>query len=218
LHWPEAVESLRAATTLDSSDIEIWKVFATAARAAGNIEEATRAGQMAAALAQAPPASEPARGGDAVDRNLAEAFARARRGRVAEAIEILDIEVELAAANDPRPLIARGVLLLQLGRGEDALRSAEAALARAPELPEALHLRGAVLMGRRDFAGAERDLRAALERRADFAPALGDLGILLLDQNRAAEAVPFFERLAAMQPQDEAVRRNLAEARRRSSG
>lgn len=224
LHWPQAVESLRAAAALSPGEAEIWQLLTTALRASGEHDEAARSSEVVAGLTRrqgtlAPGAgAAPPTAGDAIDASITRAFGLARQGRLAQAVESLETEIELAPAADPRPLIAHGVLLLQAGRTPDALRSAEAAVARAPTYPPALHLRGAVLMATRDFKGAERDLRAALARSPDFAPALGDLGVLLLDRGRPAEALPLFERLATLQPQDEAVRRNLAEARKRAGG
>ena len=66
---------------------------------------------------------------------------------------------------------------------------------------------GAFRMARRDLAGAEAELRRALELAPDHTAALSDLAVLLQAQGRAAEAEPLLAELVRLRPGDQRRRR-----------
>ncbi len=83
-----------------------------------------------------------------------------------------------------------GDLEARLGRPVEALaayRTAQSAGVRSPELLTAI---GRAQHANGDATGAERSLRAAVALAPHHGPALIELGALLTDSNRAAEAVP----------------------------
>jgi tetratricopeptide (TPR) repeat protein len=84
----------------------------------------------------------------------------------------------------------RGDLEARIGRPVEAIaayRSAQSAGVRTPDLLTAL---GRAQRASGDKSGAERSLREAIALAPKHAPALTELGVVLTESNRAAEAVP----------------------------
>jgi Tfp pilus assembly protein PilF len=96
-----------------------------------------------------------------------------------------------------------GVELQAHGRSEDAARHFHAALALAPDYPEANNALGTVLLAAQDLAGAEARFRAALSTEPGFARAWLNLGTALFRAGRDSEARPALQR--ALQLDDRLV-------------
>jgi len=69
-----------------------------------------------------------------------------------------------------------------------------------------------VLLLRRDYAGAEPHLRAAVAAKPDFAEAQADLGVALCARGALDEGISHLERAIAIQPDYAAAHRDLGEA------
>ena len=74
----------------------------------------------------------------------------------------------------------------------------------------ALSERAIRLLQQRDFAGAERLLRRAIEVNPAYAPAYHSLGMALCDQRRLDEGAALFRRALELDPDDLLARINLA--------
>jgi serine/threonine-protein kinase len=94
-----------------------------------------------------------------------------------------------------------------------AVRHVDRALELAPELGEAHAARGAQLQRARDFAGAERAYRKAVEVAPGYATGHQWLGELLLQNNgNIEEGVPAFQRAFALDPLSPVIHRSYADA------
>lgn len=99
-----------------------------------------------------------------------------------------------------------GFLLKTEGRYEAALEAYGEALGRGVAGPEEVHVNRAVIYAdhlRKDDA-AEAELRAALERRPDYVPALLNLGNLHEEKGERAEAIACYERILKQRDADAA--------------
>ncbi|MDX1547635.1 MAG: tetratricopeptide repeat protein, partial [Rhodothermales bacterium] len=100
-----------------------------------------------------------------------------------------------------RALYWLGDVRLRRGRPADALPPLERAVAVQPAFVEAQVKRAEALAGSGRLAEAAAAYRAALDADPVHLPgAWNDLGFLLLQQNRMAEATPLFERAVALDP------------------
>ena len=99
-------------------------------------------------------------------------------------------------------------------RGEEA--SLEPAVAKALALNENStghhNLMGLILESKRDFAGAERQLRRAAELDPDYAGVLANLGSLLAKTGRTQEAIQELTRAVDKEPGNYEARVNLGAA------
>ena len=95
-----------------------------------------------------------------------------------------------------------GYALRQIGAFEEALAAYEQALVYGAAGPEQIHLNRAVIFSDhlRDDAAAERELRAALARAPQYAPAWLNLGNLYEELGQRDAAARCYETLRAMQP------------------
>ena len=98
------------------------------------------------------------------------------------------------------------------GQPEEAIREAEQALRDDPKMSRAYELLGQIYADRRDLPRTEAAMAAAVQFDPENADAQNNLGYILLVQNRAAEAVPHFERALALNPKDPMARANLEKA------
>lgn len=126
----------------------------------------------------------------------AQAFLRAGRRREAIAVyrRLLSLRPDLADS-----WYNLGLLLKADGRYEAALDAYGRALKCGVARPEEVHLNRAVIYAdhlRRDDA-AETELRAALERKPDYRPALLNLGNLHEERGARSEAIECYERILA---------------------
>ena len=101
------------------------------------------------------------------------------------------------------------------GLPDQAVREAEQALRDNPNLPRAHDLLGRIYAERRDLPRTELAFAAVVRLDPENAGAHNNLGYILLLQDRAAEAVPLFERALALNPRDALARESLAKARAR---
>lgn len=91
----------------------------------------------------------------------------------------------------------------------DALR---AYLAQSPGASNARYQLALALVNLGQFAEAEQELRLLVKQQADQPPVLTALGMTLVRQKRAAEAVPFFERVERLSPASGLARLNTGVA------
>ncbi len=106
-----------------------------------------------------------------------------------------------------RLLEARTLLLL--GRLDEALAAATDTVGRATANADAVYLRGAVHIARRDFGAAEADLRRALTLAPDHTAAMSDLAALLEHLERYEEARELLEKALKLGPGDQQLREHL---------
>lgn len=118
----------------------------------------------------------------------------------------------LAQAAQEPPSFREGVALFQAGRLEEAEKAFLAALSESPaHAPSSVQL--ARVYSRWDRTeDARRTLEEALERRPGGIVLLNELGSLLLDQRKAAEARPIFLRAVTVDPGNPRARLGLAES------
>lgn len=106
-------------------------------------------------------------------------------------------EASLAIAPDnPLALNGKGLLLADTGRDAEAAHAFEAAAAVDPTNAVYLANLGNARRALDDLKGAEDAYRKALARTATLGDAANGLGVVLVQQHRAAEAVPFLEQAA----------------------
>lgn len=181
--WPEAAAALEKATQLDPTVPQAWQLLGQAQLAAGRREDAMKSVAkfrelQSAEKGQAEQMRDAEAGQrDPTRRNLQQALDLARKGQGDEALRLIRQEKELAG-NDPRPRAAEVSALLLLGRPQEALQAAEAAVQAAPDDADLLHLRGSAHLALGHTREAERDFRRALELRPDHQGALSDLARL----------------------------------------
>jgi arylsulfatase A-like enzyme/Tfp pilus assembly protein PilF len=124
-----------------------------------------------------------------------------------------------AVALDPANAVARnglGLLAIDQGRAQDAIREFAGAVERDPNNASYRANLGNARRAAGDAAGAEQAYRAALEVDPQSVDAANGLGVLLVEQRRAADAVPWLERAVAAAPGFVEARLNLAIARQQS--
>jgi tetratricopeptide (TPR) repeat protein len=129
-----------------------------------------------------------------------------------------DVRRWFAGPRLPETPYERAVKALELGEYESALREAEAALASATEetaRADALNKRGVALMGltRRDEALAA--FCDALERCESHAPALVNIGNLLLEDGDVEDAIDHYQAALRSDPGYPLAYRNLSIACKR---
>lgn len=108
------------------------------------------------------------------------------------------------------PEILKGKAALQAKDFAAARDAFQAALAKSPQDPVALHYLGVALEGLGDSAGAEKQYRAALALKPDLADSAVNLSALLISANRFDEAVSLLQPLVARSPRDPMLHMNLA--------
>lgn len=208
--WAEAAAALEKATALDPSNTPAWQVLGQALAGAGRRDEARQALAKFQELSTATPQRDPAKPpiDDPTGRAITEAARLASAGQVDQALALLRQEQELAP-NDLRTRMMEVRILLMQRRFDDALKSAEATLALAPQSPDAVYQRGAVYLAQKKTAEAERDFRQALALQPEHLAAMNDLAVLLIAQNRKDEARELLQKVLALRPDDAVAKANL---------
>jgi tetratricopeptide (TPR) repeat protein len=112
----------------------------------------------------------------------------------------------------PRSVFDEILGQLQSRQSVQAVASARQALSRYPNDVNILGLLGAALGDQGEFAEAEQTLRTVIDLTPTFAKPYEDLGILLLQQQRAEEAIPLLEKATRLDPKLEAAHFQLGKA------
>jgi tetratricopeptide (TPR) repeat protein len=132
-----------------------------------------------------------------------------------ERVLVLDPDLSLMPIKPPTMFwFYLGKDLIVSGRPDAARTYLERALKDGPE-PSLLDLLGQSLYALADMDGAERCWREAIALAPNHGGALLRLGRSLLRRNKAAEALPLIERVAAMNPAEREPAYTLQQVRRR---
>lgn len=110
------------------------------------------------------------------------------------------------------PVVAEVAALIRDGKLPEARARADAVLADQPEIAAMWRLRGVIALAMDDPSGAETFLRRALALTPSSDDAIANLGLSLLRQSRAMEAIGLLEPLARKETSTLEVRANLAAA------
>jgi arylsulfatase A-like enzyme/Flp pilus assembly protein TadD len=129
-------------------------------------------------------------------------------GQRDEALRAEQASLTLDAAQ-PAAQNGLGLLFADAGRHADAARAFDAATKLDPTSASYLANLGNARRAIDDVAGAEVAYRGALERDADLADAANGLGVVLVQQRRASEAIRWLERAATLDPDFVEARLNL---------
>ncbi|MGD9896805.1 MAG: tetratricopeptide repeat protein [Candidatus Methylacidiphilaceae bacterium] len=109
-----------------------------------------------------------------------------------------------AASDEKNVLFAQAYQDALVAFHQKDWRAAEAAIDKArridPDDPRGLVLMARILLKKKEYEGAEADLREALRRKPQFAPALRVSGDLAFDQRRFAEAFRFYNEALLREP------------------
>ena len=138
-----------------------------------------------------------------------------REGRFADAVSQYATVLAHSPTNiEARIGHARG---LELSGDRDAgLRSLDAAIAAAPDQTEFLVVRGAMRGRQKDYVEAESDLRRVLKLHPAHAPALHELGIVLMHRGLVTDAAELLRRASALQPDRPGLQVALGDALNRA--
>ncbi|HEV7506983.1 MAG TPA: tetratricopeptide repeat protein [Thermoanaerobaculia bacterium] len=213
--WPEAIAALDVATRRAPQRFPAWQLLARAELAAGHRDDANRALETSRKLLAGQQGNSERVVGlerdtaDPTGRNLKQAAALLGQGKGEEALKAIRQEISLAQAGDPRPRAAEVTTLLALKRNDEALKTAEAAVAAAPNNPDNVYLRGVVRMTLQQLPAAEKDFRRTLELRPDHLAALNDLAVLDLSQGHKDEARELLRKVLSLRPGDPMATKNL---------
>ncbi len=195
-----AVAALGRAVAANPRSLDAWEYLGRSQNELGRPRQALAAFERALELAD----------GRAGHLAVSAALLSIQAGRVDDALALLGREIPRSPdAFSLRLLEARTLVLA--GRMDQALARADALVREAPENADAVYLRGAVHLGRRDFDRAERDLRRALELAGDHTAAMSDLAALLQHRGDTAAARRLYRRVLERNPGD----RQAAESLRR---
>jgi Flp pilus assembly protein TadD len=221
----EAIPFYEKATAYHPRNPDAWKGLARAFDAAGRKPEAQKALAQAAEVAKplprpaAPtaPAAQAAAGPAApvpsaapekpLSPGLQKAVQLMGQGQLEPAL--LAVRQEIAVSKDPRARMIETRILLALKRPEEALKSAEAALAVEPNNPDYVYLHGASEMALQRFTTAEQDLRKVLQLQPRHLPAMNDLAVLLLSTRKKDEARKLLQQVLQINPGDKVATANL---------
>jgi tetratricopeptide (TPR) repeat protein len=116
-------------------------------------------------------------------------------GLVDEALRAEEAALAIAPA-DPQALNGKGLLLADVGRHAEAASAFEAAAKYDPTNAVYLANLGNAKRALGDLAGASEAYHRALDRDAVLGDAANGLGVVLVQQGRPADAVPWLERAA----------------------
>lgn len=196
--FEQAIPEYRQAVAANPRSLDAWEYLGRSLQQLGRVDEALDAFERALDLAD----------GRASHLAVASALTLLNTRRSAEALELLRREI----GRSPETLVLRLLearALVLAGRVDEALASAEDAVRRAPDNADAVYMRGAVQIGRRDLAAGEADLRRALELAPDHTAAMSDLAALLRHRGEREEARSLLAKVLELNPGDAMAARNL---------
>jgi Flp pilus assembly protein TadD len=140
----------------------------------------------------------------AVERGIASeelrshyALALSETGHAPEAVSVLQ---PLASSSDPETLNALGIALSDAGRGAEAAKTFERALAEDPGFVEAVQNLGIVRLRADDVAGARDLFRRALAQDDKLPRAWNGLGVALARLKDGRGAIEAWDRAVALDP------------------
>src|SRR5271157_1892360 len=116
------------------------------------------------------------------------------------------------AMTSVRALLDEAASRAAAGKIDDALAAYAAALARAPQLPEAHYNVAALQLAKGNLAGAEASLRDASRLKPDWAQAYLGLGHLYFRQKKFEDAEAAFDHAAQLAPTSVEALLNQAQA------
>lgn len=145
------------------------------------------------------------------DAAFAAAEAAWRDGRFADAVSHYAKALE-AVPSFVEARIGHARALELTEEPEAALRSLDEAIAASPDQTEYLVVRGALRGRLRQYAEAEADLRRVLRLHPAHAPALHELGLVLLHRGLAQDAAELLQRALALQPERPGLHLALGDA------
>lgn len=211
----DAVPYLEKAAEIGPREQLAWQSLGDALTAAGRDGEAAEALDKARRLAaesEARRQAAEAAAQDPVAKLLREVQEAMAAGEPQKALAILRQEIALLP-DDVRPRLLEVRLLASLERYEEALRASEATVARFPDSVDACYQRGVIRMALKDAAGAEQDLRHALELGPEHVPSLNDLAVVVMMKGDKEEARELLERLLRISPDNQLALQNLKRLR-----
>ncbi|HVS00880.1 MAG TPA: tetratricopeptide repeat protein [Thermoanaerobaculia bacterium] len=219
-----AIAMFRKATALHPNSQPAWEALGEALAAAGQADEAGRARARAQEIAQqtvaakaasvqaAAARSAPAPGNAPAAQGQKPSWHAAQKlmeeGKPEEALKL----ARQGIAAEPKEFGWRSAevrSLLMLKRSQDALKSADAAMTAMPGNPDAVYQRGVVKMTLKDLAGAERDLRQAIQLAPNHVAAMNDLAVLLMAQGKKDEPRKLLQRVLQISPKDPMATENM---------
>jgi tetratricopeptide (TPR) repeat protein len=204
----EAVAELARAAELAPASADSWRLLGETLLELERIDEARSALARAQELEEAEHRADLAAADQRqrLGERLEAAAAHRDAGRPDQALEALRQAIEIdPQALQPRLLEVR--LLAGLERTAEASGRADELVERAPDHPDARHLRGMVRLAAGDAAGAEADLRHALAIAPNHLGAGNGLALALVALDRPAEAAAVLDRVLARWPDDALARR-----------
>lgn len=96
--------------------------------------------------------------------------------------------------------LQRGLRMMALGQGHDAMRAFDAVVALAPDFAEGWNKRATVRYVLGDLAGSVEDIRRTLALEPRHFGALSGLGLIRLAQDKPREALSAFEAALKIHP------------------
>lgn len=116
-----------------------------------------------------------------------------------------------AGGEDPWELVDRGISLARANKPGEAIAVFRAALSLNPDMPVGQYYLAAALRDTGDLAGAEDQLRAAMQRVPNSGQVHNFLGILLFKRGDVPGALAEFHASVQLQPKDALAHFNLAQ-------
>ncbi|MCE9605690.1 MAG: tetratricopeptide repeat protein [Planctomycetia bacterium] len=197
----ERLADLDEAIRLNAGDAQTFRLRAAVKLSTNKAAEAVADFDEALLIAPTHAATHEARG-----------LALAAQEKWEEAKKSLTRAAQLVPQS-PAAILQRGRVSLLAGDTKSAIADAEAALKITPDMPEAILLRGRARQAAGDKQGAREDADLLLKRFPDAPGALRSRVALLLDDNKYEESIPDLEKLAKLEPEDDAILLQLAVVR-----
>ncbi len=128
------------------------------------------------------------------------ALLQREQGGVATVQRIRKEQLDLSDPENEELLRVLADGLLALGRGDEALREVDAAIARSPGAASLYGIRGTLLARTQRAAEATAAFRRAAELDPKSATALGGLATMLVTSGDVAQAIRLYDQAAALDP------------------